>query len=423
MENAIHTLGYTLLGGHITFLIFVVLFLLFAAPRIYVRRNSASRALHQMLAIAMLYQLFTYVLWLIPELVSSQKEVYDVVAGWEMYERVLNYLDVLCLPLTMLLGHVVIYGQFPPVKFFAIPAGTILVAAVVSLFLEDDDTFFYIVSSVFLVLCIMQFTWYIHCVKTYHKKLLDHCSNIDNRQLGWLLQSQFPALLIACLYVPLVAIPDKSVYFVIYDALLMIVHFYIVLAVLIHRVDDDMLEVVSGIDYRAEARGEVQQPVVEASQPAAEATQPAAEAPQPVAEASTVPVEAEPQTAEPAAAPSDPLVWTRTERESYDFSDQMKKLEDEEFYTDPDVNIDWLADHLGTNRHYVSNYLNQILKMNFYEYVNSLRLQHAEHLLRTSNEKASAIGYMSGFNSEGTYRRLFKDRYGCTPTQYIKQAA
>lgn len=416
MENAIHTLGYTLLGGHVTFLIFVVLFLLFAAPRIYVRRNSASRALHQMLAIVMLYQLFTYVLWLIPELVSSQKEVYDVVAGWEMYERVLNYLDVLCLPLTMLLGHVVIYGQFPPVRFFTIPAGTILVAAVVSLFLEDDDTFFYIVSSVFLVLCIIQFTWYIHCVKTYHKKLLDHCSNIDNRQLGWLLQSQFPALLIACLYVPLVAIPDKSVYFVIYDALLMIVHFYIVLAVLIHRVDDDMLEVVSGIDYRAEARGEVSQPVVEAPQPVAEATQPAAEAP-------TVPVEAEPQTAEPAAAPSDPLVWTRTERESYDFSDQMKKLEDEEFYTDPDVNIDWLADHLGTNRHYVSNYLNQILKMNFYEYVNSLRLQHAERMLRTSNEKASAIGYMSGFNSEGTYRRLFKDRYGCTPTQYIKQAA
>lgn len=423
MENAIHTLGYTLLGGHVTFLIFVVLFLLFAAPRIYVRRNSASRALHQMLAIVMLYQLFTYVLWLIPELVSSQKEVYDVVAGWEMYERVLNYLDVLCLPLTMLLGHVVIYGQFPPVRFFAIPAGTILVAAVVSLFLEDDDTFFYIVSSVFLVLCIIQFTWYIHCVKTYHKKLLDHCSNIDNRQLGWLLQSQFPALLIACLYVPLVAIPDKSVYFVIYDALLLIVHFYIVLAVLIHRVDDDMLEVVSGIDYRAEARGEVSQPVVEVPQPVAEAIQPAAEAPQPVAEAPAVPVEAEPQAAEPAAAPSDPLVWTRTERESYDFSDQMKKLEDEEFYTDPDVNIDWLADHLGTNRHYVSNYLNQILKMNFYEYVNSLRLQHAERMLRTSNEKASAIGYMSGFNSEGTYRRLFKDRYGCTPTQYIKQAA
>lgn len=105
-----------------------------------------------------------------------------------------------------------------------------------------------------------------------------------------------------------------------------------------------------------------------------------------------------------------------------DFDDVFKKLEEEKFYLDTEVNIDWISSRLGTNRHYVSDYLNRVKRVSFYEYVNSLRLIYAEQLLKEGKEKLADIAFICGFNSDHTFRRLFKEKYGCTPLQYQKSA-
>lgn len=401
METVFLTIGHIFMGGHIFFLGFIAAYFLLITPRLNPKQNNASRALNVTVGLIMFYQLLTYLLWLIPELQSPEKaEIYRATQGWESYSDALDYLDVLALPIYMLLGHVVTKGQIPPLRFVLPHVLLIGLAIIIDQFFFESDAFFYVIMTIEIIFCIGQFLWYGYCVNTYRKKLLDQCSNIDNRDMGWYLKSQMPAVIVTAFYAPLVGIHEESIYAIIYDVLLMAAHIYIVVAVMLHKVDDNMSQILQSIDYRAEAKAEAE---------ARQAAKQESKAKQP-----EVAVQ---------AAETTPAEWTRSEQASFDFSTQMAKLETEEFYTDPDVNIDWLADHLGTNRHYVSNYLNQILKMTFYEYVNSLRLQHAERLLRTSNEKASAIGYMSGFNSEGTYRRLFKDRFGCTPTQYIKRAA
>lgn len=101
-----------------------------------------------------------------------------------------------------------------------------------------------------------------------------------------------------------------------------------------------------------------------------------------------------------------------------DFAELMRGLERERFYLDSNVNIDWVANALGTNRHYVSDYFNKVLHISFSEYINNLRLEHAVNLLRSGRVPHSQVSYSSGFNNDHTFRRLFKQKYGCTPSQF-----
>lgn len=101
-----------------------------------------------------------------------------------------------------------------------------------------------------------------------------------------------------------------------------------------------------------------------------------------------------------------------------DFAEEMRKLERKKFFLDGDVNIDWVASTLATNRHYVSDYFNKVLHTTFNDYINNLRLEYALELMRTGKVAPAEIAYEAGFNNDHTFRRLFKEKYGCTPSQY-----
>lgn len=104
---------------------------------------------------------------------------------------------------------------------------------------------------------------------------------------------------------------------------------------------------------------------------------------------------------------------------SYHFQEELSKAFCErQIYLDSKLNINVLARELGTNRTYISNYLNQQLHTNFYEYVNHWRIIRAKELLATSTLTLEEVVAQSGFNSLSTFRRYFLKAEGMTPNEY-----
>lgn len=105
----------------------------------------------------------------------------------------------------------------------------------------------------------------------------------------------------------------------------------------------------------------------------------------------------------------------------YPFENNLKKaFEEEAVYLNPRLNIAELAITVGTNRSYLSAYLNQYLHTTFYEYVNQWRIKRAKKLLVESNLTLEQIAEKSGFNSLSSFRRYFRKSAGVTPAKYRK---
>ena len=83
-----------------------------------------------------------------------------------------------------------------------------------------------------------------------------------------------------------------------------------------------------------------------------------------------------------------------------------------------------LASHLGTNRQYLSNYINREKQKTFYEYINDFRLEEAKSLLDTygteHQHSIEDIATLAGFNSYSTFLRTFVKKYGESPSKYLK---
>lgn len=94
---------------------------------------------------------------------------------------------------------------------------------------------------------------------------------------------------------------------------------------------------------------------------------------------------------------------------------------EERLFLNPRLTIIDLAKALGTNRTYISKYLNSVLNTTFFDYINQYRLTYAEQLLQQTKTPIEEISTLSGFNSHSTFRRSFTKRYGCTPSQYRLQ--
>lgn len=101
-----------------------------------------------------------------------------------------------------------------------------------------------------------------------------------------------------------------------------------------------------------------------------------------------------------------------------DFAKLLKQQEEKKFYLQPDMRIETLARMMNTNRTYLCEYLHGVAHTSFPDYLNDLRIKEALPLLENGTKNAGQIAFMVGFNSEYTFRRIFKDKYGMTPRVY-----
>ena len=65
-----------------------------------------------------------------------------------------------------------------------------------------------------------------------------------------------------------------------------------------------------------------------------------------------------------------------------------------------------------------SPYFRQRVGMSFRQWLVRHRLAHARRLLRQCDMTVAAVGRTAGFGCSRTFRRVFRKRWGCSPSQY-----
>ena len=93
-------------------------------------------------------------------------------------------------------------------------------------------------------------------------------------------------------------------------------------------------------------------------------------------------------------------------------------------YLEPELTLAQLSEKVNIPAHYLSQIINEKLKINFLDYINGYRVKEAQTKLidpNLSHYTILSIAYEAGFNSKSTFYTAFKKGTGMTPSQYRKQ--
>ena len=99
----------------------------------------------------------------------------------------------------------------------------------------------------------------------------------------------------------------------------------------------------------------------------------------------------------------------------------LEYFEDKKPYLNSRLTLKEVADALGTPEHQLSAVINKQAGKNFFEFVNSYRVEEFKSLTRLPeyrNYTLISIAYESGFNSKATFNRVFKNYTGQTPSEF-----
>lgn len=98
----------------------------------------------------------------------------------------------------------------------------------------------------------------------------------------------------------------------------------------------------------------------------------------------------------------------------------IKKYIDDH-YSDSELSLAKISKDLSYSSKYVSYIFKKSLKINLSSYLNTLRIQHACTFIGQNLTSIKDISYMCGFNDPLYFTKVFKEKTGVTPKEYISQ--
>lgn len=109
---------------------------------------------------------------------------------------------------------------------------------------------------------------------------------------------------------------------------------------------------------------------------------------------------------------------------SSDYERIITYIETQKPYVKTQFSLHDISQALNIPHNRVTNFFNKQLKVLFPTYRNKLRIEHATSLLRSGTHLTTSIegiAEMSGFKSKSIFYKTFKDEYGTTPVEWIKE--
>ncbi len=87
------------------------------------------------------------------------------------------------------------------------------------------------------------------------------------------------------------------------------------------------------------------------------------------------------------------------------------------------VTLEQLAEHMNYSSTHICRLFKKYMHTSFSETLMNIRLTHAKSLLLSTKESSQSISRRVGYDSVEYFHRLFRERVGCTPGEYRKNAA
>ena len=90
-------------------------------------------------------------------------------------------------------------------------------------------------------------------------------------------------------------------------------------------------------------------------------------------------------------------------------------------YREADISLGKIAKKFSYTEKYLSSFFKTNMKINFSEYINTLRIRYGMELLNDGNYTVSQIASMCGYSDSLYFSKVFKKQTGHTPSEYIKE--
>ena len=103
------------------------------------------------------------------------------------------------------------------------------------------------------------------------------------------------------------------------------------------------------------------------------------------------------------------------------FLEIQQLMENEKFYLKPGITVSDISTAMTSNDKYISLSINKFARMNFNQYINTLRIQEAKILLLETNHESTVqeVAKACGFGNSSSFIRTFKQVTGLTPAFYV----
>ena len=102
--------------------------------------------------------------------------------------------------------------------------------------------------------------------------------------------------------------------------------------------------------------------------------------------------------------------------------DKIKKIHNELISNlDKKITIEMLSKKYNIGTTPLKIYFKEIYGEPIYTYLKDYKIHRALHLLEETDKSISEIAGIVGYDNSSKFAKVFKDKMGCTPTEYKKQ--
>lgn len=101
----------------------------------------------------------------------------------------------------------------------------------------------------------------------------------------------------------------------------------------------------------------------------------------------------------------------------------LKLMEEKKLFLDENISLPQLAAILNIHPNYLSQVINEKLKKNFYDFINTYRIEEFKRIValeKSKNKTFFALALDCGFSSKASFNNSFKKITGITPSEYVK---